>query len=60
MPRLYIEIRDEPYYEAMRRATGQRRSTREQIAYDVEQLYQASSREPPEPRPDLELAEAVS
>jgi len=39
MPRVTIDIRDEPFSEARRRATDQRRSTREQIAFDIERLY---------------------
>lgn len=39
MPRVYIEIAEPPWREAMRRALAERRSTREQIAFDVERLY---------------------
>ena len=46
MPRFYIEIPDPPYEEAMRRALAQRRSTREQIAYDIERLYVPAEKQP--------------
>ena len=39
MPRIYVEIPDPPFREAARRALAERRSTREQIAYDIERLY---------------------
>ena len=46
MPRLYVEIPDPPFREAIRRAIEQRRSTREQIAYDIERLYTPAGRQP--------------
>jgi hypothetical protein len=55
--RLYIEIPELTYREAMRRAIEERRSTREQVGYDLERLYEATDDVRSEPR--REPAEVV-
>ena len=57
MPRLYIEIPEPTFREAARRALGERRSTRDQVGYDLERLYVPPGTELREP--DREPAEAT-
>jgi hypothetical protein len=58
MRRLYIEIPEPTFREAARRALDERRSTRDQVGYDLERLYvkfaadeRKPSRQPAEDEP---------
>jgi hypothetical protein len=49
MRRLYIEIPEPTFREAARRALDERRSTRDQVGYDLERLYTKFGAEQREP-----------
>jgi len=57
MPRMYIDIPEPTFQEAIRRALPERRSVRDQVGYDLERLYTSAATDQREP--DRQPAEAT-